>query len=64
MECTSYRKAGLFKRLRGIKGYCTSKETDIRQCSRINYPPYVCCRGTNGELHEGCVEKIKFKSGK
>lgn len=60
MECTHFKKSNLLKRLIGIKGYCTFHKTTIKQYKKVNYHPYVCCRGTNGVEFENCAVQLRL----
>lgn len=62
MECSYFKKANFFKRLLGSQGYCTFHQADIKQSSKITYHPYICCKGTNGEVFNDCP--IQFRMSK
>ncbi len=62
MECSNFKKAGFIDRLKGIKGYCAYRGANITQYNKINFPPYIYCKGSSGEKFEDCAVQIKFKS--
>ncbi|MCX7749543.1 MAG: hypothetical protein N2645_22010 [Clostridia bacterium] len=46
--CTYYRMYGLFKRLKGIMGYCDLQKKDIFRYRKAGEIPHIYCEGKKG----------------
>jgi hypothetical protein len=60
MECSHFKKANFCKRLMGVEGYCIFHQTNIKQCIKINYSPYICCKANNGETFKDCAVQLRI----
>jgi hypothetical protein len=64
MDCTYFKKARLFKRIFGIKGYCCYHDKYIKKHQKINYPPYFQCKGINNKDLSECSIQVRLSDKK
>jgi hypothetical protein len=64
MDCTHFKKAKFIKRIMGIQGYCTLHDIEITNYNKIQYHPYIYCKGQNGEILKDCDIELRMNSKK
>lgn len=60
MHCVYFERSKFLIRLIGIQGYCTFLKADIKKCTKVGYPPYICCKSSNGIVFDSCAVQLRM----